>query len=236
MPIEFRLGHQDHKKVEDFLASAPAGVGAITLDTKAAAHQEGAAEAARDAGVAVLFEPATERLCDPGFDLPGLSYSPAQPYDLDSLVSSPEARRRLVEQVIESHPDFATVVTVPHFFVTDERTSLLNIDLAEATAQQSGVPTRATLVIAREYAAKNGIDNPRWHLLTGSKATIYDLARRSYFAEEEPGFTKDSTEFLHTEHFLLVDKNKRIRGIYNGTLQTEIQQLIEDIRVLRRED
>lgn len=88
----------------------------------------------------------------------------------------------------------------------------------------------------REYAAKNNINSKQWHLLTGSKSKIYDLARRSYFAEEEPGFTKDSTEFLHTEHFLLVDKNKRIRGIYNGTLQTEMQQLIADIGVLEKEN
>ena len=58
---------------------------------------------------------------------------------------------------------------------------------------------------------------------------MYNLARKSYFAEEDIGFKKDSSEFLHTEHFILVDKNKRIRGIYNGTLSLEMQQLQEDI-------
>jgi protein SCO1 len=58
------------------------------------------------------------------------------------------------------------------------------------------------------------------------------LARQSYFAEEDIGFNKDSTEFLHTEHVLLVDRRKRIRGIYNGTLQLEIKQLIKDINGL----
>jgi protein SCO1/2 len=86
-----------------------------------------------------------------------------------------------------------------------------------------------------DYARANSIDARSWHLLTGSKSKIYDLARRSYFAEEELGYTKDSTEFLHTEHFLLVDGNRKIRGIYNGTLETEIQQLIEDIRTLEKE-
>jgi protein SCO1 len=88
----------------------------------------------------------------------------------------------------------------------------------------------------REYAEENEITSPNWHLLTGSKAKIYELARRSYFAEEDLGYTKDSTEFLHTEHFLLVDGTKRIRGIYNGTLQLEIKQLIEDIRQLKKEE
>ena len=66
----------------------------------------------------------------------------------------------------------------------------------------------------KKYAEHNKISNKNWHFLTGSKAEIYRLARKSYFAEEELGFTKDSTEFLHTEHILLIDKNKRIRGIY----------------------
>lgn len=87
-----------------------------------------------------------------------------------------------------------------------------------------------------EFAGKKGITSPNWHLLTGSKGDIYTLARHSYFAEEDLGFTKDSTQFLHTEHVLLVDKNKRIRGIYNGTLQLEAEQLIKDIRLLQEED
>lgn len=72
--VEFSLGRQDHKKVEDFLSRSSAGVSSIVLDTKAARHQSGAAEAARDAGIDVIFDPQTDRLCDPGFDLPGLAY------------------------------------------------------------------------------------------------------------------------------------------------------------------
>jgi protein SCO1 len=85
------------------------------------------------------------------------------------------------------------------------------------------------------YAELNEINSKNWHLLTGSKPKIYELARKSYFAEENMGYTKDSTEFLHTEHFLLVDKTKRIRGIYNGTLQLEMEQLIKDIEELKKE-
>ena len=87
----------------------------------------------------------------------------------------------------------------------------------------------------KEYADNNDISAKNWHLLTGSKSEIYTLARQSYFAEEDLGFTKDSTDFLHTEHILLVDKSKRIRGIYNGTLQLEIEQLIKDIQILNKE-
>lgn len=87
----------------------------------------------------------------------------------------------------------------------------------------------------RQYAQLKRIQNPRWHLLTGKKFEIYRLARRSYFAEEDLGFTKDSTEFLHTEHFILVDQGQRIRGVYNGTLSLETKQLIADINRLKEE-
>jgi protein SCO1/2 len=87
----------------------------------------------------------------------------------------------------------------------------------------------------KQYAEQYEVKNKRWHLLTGKKSDIYDLARKSYFAEEEPGFDKDSTNFLHTEHMLLVDKTGRLRGIYNGTLQLEAERLIEDIGLLLKE-
>jgi protein SCO1 len=87
----------------------------------------------------------------------------------------------------------------------------------------------------KRFADNNDIVAPNWHLLTGNKGEIYQLARKDYFAEEDLGFTKDSSEFLHTEHVLLVDRSKRIRGIYNGTLQLEIEQLIKDIKQLAEE-
>jgi len=88
--------------------------------------------------------------------------------------------------------------------------------------------------VLKNYKVQNAIHNPHWHFLTGTTGEIYKLARQSYFAEEDLGFTKDSTEFLHTEHVLLVDKTKRIRGIYNGTLTLEMNQLIEDIKTLEK--
>jgi protein SCO1 len=89
--------------------------------------------------------------------------------------------------------------------------------------------------VLKKFKAKNKIENSNWHFLTGNKSAIYQLARQSYFAEEDIGFSKDSTEFLHTEHFILVDKSKRIRGVYNGTLTLEILQLIDDIKTLKAE-
>ena len=86
------------------------------------------------------------------------------------------------------------------------------------------------------YAKEHGINASQWHLITGNVEDIYALARQSYFVEEKIGFTRSNQEFLHTEHFLLIDKTKRIRGIYNGTLDLEIQQLIKDIEILKQEE
>lgn len=99
----------------------------------------------------------------------------------------------------------------------------------------SVTPWIDTPTVLKNYKTKNEITNPNWHFLTGSKNDIYKLARKSYFAEEDIGFSKDSTEFLHTEHFILVDKTKRIRGIYNGTLELEMQQMLDDIKTLEKE-
>ncbi|MBC7524149.1 MAG: SCO family protein [Flavobacterium sp.] len=90
--------------------------------------------------------------------------------------------------------------------------------------------------ILKKFKKNYEITNKNWHFLTGKKGDLYKLARQSYFAEEDIGFSKDSSQFLHTEHFILVDKNKRIRGIYNGTLQLEMEQLIGDIITLEKEE
>lgn len=87
----------------------------------------------------------------------------------------------------------------------------------------------------KQYAQTKRLNNKQWQLLTGNKAQLYQLARQSYFAEEEPGFNKDSTEFLHTEHCVLVDKKGHLRGVYNATLKLEINRLIEDINSLLKE-
>jgi protein SCO1/2 len=117
--------------------------------------------------------------------------------------------------------------TVSNAFAKDDNLVLLSFSVT---------PWIDTKDVLKRYKERNNISNPNWHFLTGEKADIYKLARQSYFAEEDIGFTNDSSEFLHTEHFILVDKSQRIRGIYNGTLELDIQNLIKDIRVLKKEE
>lgn len=99
----------------------------------------------------------------------------------------------------------------------------------------SVTPWQDSVPVLKNFAEKYKITASNWHLLTGKKNAIYQLARQSYFAEENIGFAKDTSEFMHTEHLLLVDKDKKIRGIYNATLELEIQQLIKDILTLKEE-
>ena len=86
-----------------------------------------------------------------------------------------------------------------------------------------------------EYAKSKDILSKQWQLVRGSKTAVYDIARKSYFVEEYMGFSKDSTEFLHTEKFILIDKKGHIRGYYNGTLRTEPDRIIADINELLKE-
>jgi len=97
------------------------------------------------------------------------------------------------------------------------------------------MPWADTVGQLRAYSEMNGIDPEKWRLVTGSQTEIYELARKSYYAEEVAGFMRDSTDFVHTEHCLLVDRDGHLRGIYNGTLELEIDRMITDIQTLLRE-
>lgn len=94
-------------------------------------------------------------------------------------------------------------------------------------------PTTDTPEILRAYADSNDVKSGKWHLLTGEKAAIYRLAKESYFASENLGEQEDLNEFLHTESLLLIDQNRRIRGVYNGLSVSSVGHLISDIETLR---
>lgn len=86
----------------------------------------------------------------------------------------------------------------------------------------------------QKYATEHNAIKGKWHLVTGSKKEIYKLARQSYFTTKTTG-NGGRYDMIHTENFVLVDKEKRIRGIYDGTNPTEIEQAIKDIKILKQE-
>ena len=99
----------------------------------------------------------------------------------------------------------------------------------------SVMPTTDTVSVLKKYAETFGVIDNKWHLVTGEKTEIYDLGRDQYFVENDLGEPKNIDDFLHTENFLLIDKNKHIRGIYNGLNRASIAQLITDIKTLQLE-
>jgi len=82
-----------------------------------------------------------------------------------------------------------------------------------------------------KYAIEHGIDSKKWLLLTGEKKKIYDLARYAYFVTALQG-DGGPNDFIHSEKLILIDKEGRIRGYYDGTSEKEVDRLIADIKIL----
>lgn len=120
----------------------------------------------------------------------------------------------------------SNMALVQDAFKDDESVLLLSHSV---TPEYDSVP------ILKTYADAKGVIPNKWHLVTGERKAIYDLGRYAYFVEEDLGVPKGEDDFLHTENFILVDKNRHIRGIYNGLNKTAIAQLIADIKTLMEE-
>jgi protein SCO1/2 len=111
-------------------------------------------------------------------------------------------------------------------FINDDEVLLLS---------HSVTPEKDSVSILKKYALEKNVNFKRWKLLTGNKNEIYDLGRKYYFVEEDEGIKKGNDVFLHTENFILIDKQRHIRGIYNGLDPNSINNLINDIKILKLE-
>ncbi|TYP99988.1 protein SCO1/2 [Tenacibaculum adriaticum] len=98
----------------------------------------------------------------------------------------------------------------------------------------SVTPVMDSVPVLRSYADAKGVIDGKWNITTGDKKHIYDLARKSYFAVLDEG-SGDENDFIHTENFVLIDKDRRIRGSYDGTKKENMQKIIEDIKLLKEE-
>ena len=94
------------------------------------------------------------------------------------------------------------------------------------------IPEFDTVEKLKEYAVENNIDDSKWNLVTGDKKQIYELARKSYLAVEDSDFNE--FDMIHTENFMLIDKEKQIRGFYDGTNSEDINRLLKDIEILKQ--
>ena len=96
----------------------------------------------------------------------------------------------------------------------------------------SVTPVIDSVAQLKKYAMEKGVDDTKWNLVTGDKKQIYELARKSYLAVKTDG-DGGPFDMIHTENFILVDKERRIRGFYDGTKTEDIDRLMDDLRILK---
>jgi protein SCO1/2 len=151
------------------------------------------------------------------------------------------------DSVWVSEKDMAGKIYIADFFFTScpticpkMKTQLLRI--YERYAKNDGIrilshsidPSFDTPGVLKQYASRLQVKAPRWNMLTGDKAALYTLGEKSYMvtAQEDKN---EAGGFVHSGAFILVDKNRHVRGIYDGTQETEVNHLIEDIEILLQE-
>ncbi len=96
-------------------------------------------------------------------------------------------------------------------------------------------PEHDTLALLKEYSTRLGSDGRQWMFLTGDREKIYEIAEKGYYTMAMP----DSTEpggYIHSGGFILIDRQQRARGIYDGTKSEEVDQLMADIELLLKEE
>jgi len=108
-------------------------------------------------------------------------------------------------------------------FITDDEVMILS---------HTVTPDIDTVAQLKRYAKEQNVNASKWNLVTGDKKQIYELARKSYLAVKDDG-DGGPFDMIHTENFMLIDKERQIRGFYDGTDIKEIERLIEDIKTLK---
>jgi protein SCO1/2 len=144
-----------------------------------------------------------------------------------------------------THDDYKNKIYVADFFfttcqsicpimtnnMTEVQKAFLNDDDVKILSF-SVTPDIDTVAQLKRYAKEKGVIDSKWNLVTGNKKQIYELARKSYFVVKTVG-DGGSFDMIHTENFVLIDKERQIRGYYDGTDANEIKRLINDIKTLK---
>lgn len=95
-------------------------------------------------------------------------------------------------------------------------------------------PERDSVPALRKYADRFGVNPDVWWLLTGPKKTIYDESINEFkLGLQDVG--EVDTAFIHSPRFVLLDKDRVVRGYYNGLDSTDMERLAEDIVLLMLE-
>jgi len=146
-----------------------------------------------------------------------------------------------------SQDDFAGKIYVADFFFTScpSICPITESNLLEVQKHFKNVPDfkmisfsidprHDSIQVLKKYASRLGADTKQWYFVRGDEDQIDDLAQKGFMATAQ----KDSATpggYLHSGAFMLIDKDKRVRGVYNGTDSAEVNRLIRDIPILFRE-
>lgn len=95
-------------------------------------------------------------------------------------------------------------------------------------------PETDSVPVLKAYADRHAVSDKRWLFVTGKKAELYEVARKGYLLDANEG-NGGADDFIHTQNFALIDKERHIRGYYDGTDSVEVVRLIKDIDLLRQE-
>jgi protein SCO1 len=94
-------------------------------------------------------------------------------------------------------------------------------------------PQHDSVAVLNEYAQRLGVKADKWHFVTGDKDNIYDVAQKYLVSAMED--KQEAGGFVHSGAFVLVDENRHIRGVYDGTDPEQVDRLLNDIPVLLKE-
>jgi protein SCO1 len=151
------------------------------------------------------------------------------------------------DSVVVSERDYAGKIYIADFFFTTcpticpkMKTQLLRVykhfenDTNLYILSHTIDPQHDNVSVLRAFAKNLKVSSPQWNFVTGDKAKIYAIAQKSYFVSANEDAQADGG-FVHSGAVVLIDRNRRIRGIYDGTKPEEIDKLIADIPVLEAE-
>ncbi len=109
-----------------------------------------------------------------------------------------------------------------------------SLDTAVQLISMTVNPAHDSFQVLRQYADRFRVDHDHWWFLTGDKKKIYDYARNQLFVEAQPG-DGGADDFIHTEKIVLLDKNRYIRGYYNGLDTADVKRCADDVVLLSLE-
>ena len=126
-------------------------------------------------------------------------------------------------------PDICPIMTENMSYLQNELKDQVDVMLVSFSV----TPQVDTVDVLRAYADSRGVDDSKWNLFTGNKKDIYELARKSFLVAKNDG-DGGRYDMIHTENFVLIDKESRIRGFYDGTNEEAMNKLLADVTILKR--